>query len=75
MTGVQSFLYKCTYCGRKGKYIASSFYVALDYKCPHDGAKLMFQEPIETVATADEVAEYTNKLSDEVVNKIASFGL
>lgn len=84
MNDAQTFPFKCTYCGRSGKYKARSIVIAQSFKCPHDGAKLIVQEPVslkqETyttevgVAAIEEVIEFTHKLSAAVVNKLKAAG-
>lgn len=84
MNEVRSYPYKCTYCERTGKYKARELGIAMDFRCPHDGATLIFQEPmahlvidaIEGVqvtdlpAIAEEIAEFTHHLSDEIIRKL-----
>lgn len=78
MIGVQAYPYKCTYCGRSGKYRTTERHLALDFHCPHDGAKLIVQDPVtpfvetETYSTTEveEVVEFTHKLSDAVIARL-----
>lgn len=81
---MRSYPYKCTYCARTGKYKAREIGIALDFRCPHDGSKLTFQEPIlmidagsengiqviEAPALVKEVIEFVHHLSDAIVSKL-----
>lgn len=81
MNDVQAYPYKCTYCGRSGRYRARIMGIVLDYRCPHDGARLIVQEPMvrieetETVSVGgvgEAVIEFEHKLSSAIVNKLKS---
>lgn len=68
----RAYPYKCTCCGRKGKYKTAIF--PPDFRCPHDAGKLIFQTPIdfkpqETVS-AGEVTE--DQIDDTFTMKVLS---
>lgn len=82
MNQAQAYPYKCTYCGRSGKYKATSGAIAAAFKCPHDGAALIVQEPAspfkETVSAGgvvEEVKEFAHKISDAVAKKLKGIGV
>lgn len=83
MNEVQSYPYKCTYCGRSGKYKARLMGIAMDYKCPHDGHDLVVQSPstatAETFSTGARATEptqeeFATKLSPAIINKLEKAG-
>lgn len=74
---VQSFPYKCTYCGRSGKYKTGNMALAMDFKCPHDGATMIYQAPatpmvevFELPEVVEEMVEFTHKLDDAIVRRL-----
>lgn len=83
MNEVQTYPYKCTYCNRAGKYRTGSKQLAMAFRCPHDGQKLIVQEPVtpfvetETYSSTvmDEVVEFAHKLSDAVISRLKSAGV
>lgn len=52
MIEIYVYPYKCIICRRTGKYsTAIDSASAIDFRCPHDGSALIFQESIRQLST------------------------
>lgn len=64
MIQIYVYPYKCLICRRTGKYSTGIDDAgAIDFRCPHDGSALIFQESIKQLSTVTD--EHLEEVSPE----------